>query len=155
MTFESMWYQFHVYILPTPSYFVNIFRKKSSRKKSGTKGDRCPLYPQLVHKDLWIMWITALKQQPLPLGEVPRRGGEGSDVSKISNVATLSVTLTGASSPNGGSLSFKFTSSAAIFLLLGAHTSCRRAPCRRPHRSRCCGRSTRYFHSPLPRPRLS
>ena len=45
---------------------------------------------------------------PPPLGEVPRRGGEGYDVapctilSLLTYVATLSVTLTGASSPKGG-----------------------------------------------------
>ena len=34
------------------------------------------LYPQLVHKDLWIMWITSLKQQPLPLEEGDREAVE-------------------------------------------------------------------------------
>ena len=38
------------------------------------------------------------------MGEVPRRGGEGSDVSRFSNVATLSVALSGASSPRGGAI---------------------------------------------------
>ena len=51
---------------------------------------------------------------PPPLGEVPRRGGEGNDVSKFSNAPTLSVTLVGDSSPKGGAMGITDRSSKEL-----------------------------------------
>ena len=133
---------------PTDDSLTGFLQAPFCRSKKGS-----------VHaKQLW-GWSRCLllkqhlwSQPPSQRGDGPEGRGE----SLVRRRFHKKITSAGAKSyPHPQKLSIRLTSSAAICLLPGARMSCRRAPCRPSHRNRCCGRSTRYFHSPLPRPRLS